>query len=235
MVGGRPCLRASGGVEPPLRRSPLGPARGEQPRIDVTSPGRRGTTSARIRHHRVRHLPPADTTKLDQIPVTTVARTLFDLAEVSDRSALERAFEAAERRELLDMEAVRLTCRRNPGRRAHRQLRSLLPSLSRVEPIRSELERLFHRVCRLSNLPRPQVNARVGRFEVDAFWPDAGLVVEVDGWEFHRTRAAFERDRARDAALIVAGYRVIRITWRQVRDDPAGVASTIRRLLAAAI
>ena len=166
--------------------------------------------------------------------MTTLARTLFDLAEILDRNALERAFEAAERSELLDMRQIELTCERNPGRRAHKQLRALLPTLSPAEPTRSELERLFNRLCRLTGLPLPQVNAVVEGFEVDALWPAHRLVVELDSFKFHRARAAFERDRARDAALLVAGYRVVRITYRQLRDEPARVANTIRKLLAAA-
>jgi very-short-patch-repair endonuclease len=204
------------------------------PRIDVTTPRRGGRAVPRIRRHRVRRLPPEDTTKVDGIPVTTVARTLFDLAEALDRSALEQAFEAAERSELLDMRAVALTMERNPGRRAHRALRSLLPSLVAPEPTRSELERLFHRLCRLAGLPLPRVNVLVEGFEVDAYWPVHRLVVEVDSWRFHRTRAAFERDRARDAALLVANYRVMRVTYRQLREDPVGVAARVRTLLAAA-
>jgi very-short-patch-repair endonuclease len=202
-------------------------------RIDVTTPNRSGTSAPRIRRHRVRHLPPEDATSLDEIPVTTVARTLFDLAEVTERTALEGAFEAAERKELLDMRAVLFVCGRNPGRRAHKQLRSLLPSLSPAEPTRSELERLFRRLCRITDLPAPQVNVLVKGYEVDALWPEHRLVVEMDGWEFHKTRAAFERDRARDAALLVAGYRVVRVTYKRLRDDPAGIAETVRRLLAA--
>jgi very-short-patch-repair endonuclease len=78
------------------------------------------------------------------------------------------------------------------------------------------------------------VNVLVEGLEVDALWPDQRLIVEVDGWQFHKTRAAFERDRARDAALLVAGYRVVRVTYRQLRDQPEAVADTVRRLLAAA-
>jgi very-short-patch-repair endonuclease len=204
------------------------------PRIDVTTPRRGGRSIAGVRRHRARRLPPEDTTMVDGIPVTTVARTLFDLAEVLDLSRLERAFEAAERAELLDMRAVLLTAERNPGRRAHKQLHALLPSLTSPAPTRSELERLFNRLCRLADLPLPQVNVLVKSFEVDAFWPAPRLIVEVDSWEFHKTRAAFERDRARDAQLMLAGYRVIRVTYLQLRDQPKRVAETLRTLLAAA-
>jgi predicted transcriptional regulator of viral defense system len=202
--------------------------------IDVTTPRRGGRSIPRVRRHRVRSLPPEDTTEGDGIPAMTVARTLFDLAEVLDHERLESAFEAAEREELLDMRAVVLTAARNPGRRAHKQLRALLPSLTTPAPTRAELKRMFNRVCRLADLPPPQVNVPVEGFEVDAFWPAQRLIVEVDSWEFHKTRAAFERDRARDAALLVAGYRVVRVTYLQLRDRPEQVASTVRRLLAPA-
>jgi very-short-patch-repair endonuclease/predicted transcriptional regulator of viral defense system len=203
------------------------------PRIDVTIPGHGGVVGSAIRRHRTRRLLQEETTRVDDIPVTTVARTLFDLAEVLDRYRLERAFEAAERSELLDLRAVVLTAERNPGRRAHKQLRALLPSLAPPTPTRSELERMFARACRLAGLRAPEVNVLVEGLEVDALWPEQRLIVEVDSWKFHKTRAAFERDRARDAALLVAGYRVVRVTYRQLRDEPLKAANTIRKLLAA--
>ena len=206
---------------------------GASPRIDVTSVGYRGAVIRRIRHHRVRRLPPEETTTVDEIPVTTVARTLFDLAEVLAPHRLEGAFEAAEREELLDMREVALTAERNPGRRAHKRLRTLLPRLTAPSTTRAELERTFSRMCRLAGLPLPQMNVLVEGLEVDALWPEQRLVVEVDGWEFHKTRAAFERDRARDAQLLLAGYRVVRVTYLQLRDGPETVADTLRRLIAA--
>ncbi len=88
-------------------------------------------------------------------------------------------------------------------------------------------------LCRRHRLPKPEVNARVGPFLVDFLWRVQRLIVEADSFEHHRDRAAFEADRARDAELALIGYRVVRFTWRRVRDDPAGVAATIRRLLRA--
>jgi predicted transcriptional regulator of viral defense system len=109
------------------------------PRIDVTTPRRGGRSIAGVRRHRARRLPPEDTTMVDGIPVTTVARTLFDLAEVLDLSRLERAFEAAERAELLDMRAVLLTAERNPGRRAHKQTACAptQPHIARTDTLRA--------------------------------------------------------------------------------------------------
>ena len=98
-------------------------------------------------------------------------------------------------------------------------------------PTRSALERKFLRLCRGHRIPAPRVNVRVGGFLVDFVWPENRLIVEVDGYEFHRARAAFEADRARDAELVTQGYRVLRFTYRQVTGRPAVVASRIRELV----
>ncbi len=96
---------------------------------------------------------------------------------------------------------------------------------------RTELEASFLALCRRHRLPRPEVNVRVGPFMVDFLWRDRRLIVEVDGWESHRTRSAFETDRARDARLNVLGFEVIRFTYRQVTTEPSQVVLTVRRLL----
>ncbi len=86
-------------------------------------------------------------------------------------------------------------------------------------------------LCRRHRLPQPDVNVSIGRSVVDFLWADWSLIVEVDGWESHRTRSAFEEDRARDARLTLLGYRVVRFTWRRITEGPAAVARTIRSLL----
>jgi very-short-patch-repair endonuclease len=96
---------------------------------------------------------------------------------------------------------------------------------------RSELERLFLRLCRRRRLPEPEVNARLSGYEVDFLWRRHRLVVETDGFRHHGNRNAFEDDRARDAHLQSLGYRVVRFTFRQVRDTPAVVGSSMRRLI----
>jgi very-short-patch-repair endonuclease len=199
--------------------------------IDVTAPGsRRGPRKKLIVHGGwVRS---EERSVHDGIPVTSVARTLLDLAEVVDRRRLERALEESERLGLFDLRAIERVCERNHGRRGLRPLLALLPSLAPAPETRSELERRFVHLCAEAELPTPVMNAQVAGFEVDALWPEHRLVVELDGYAFHRTRAAFERDRVRDAALVLAGYRVLRITARRFRDDPDSVADTIRRLVA---
>jgi very-short-patch-repair endonuclease len=96
---------------------------------------------------------------------------------------------------------------------------------------RSEMEALFLGLCRRHRLPRPAVNVRIGKFDVDFLWPERRLVVEVDGWDTHRTRSAFEADRARDVKLKLLGFEVVRFTWRQLTEDSAAVASALRELL----
>jgi very-short-patch-repair endonuclease len=96
---------------------------------------------------------------------------------------------------------------------------------------RSELERRFLRLCRFHSLPSPQVNARIGPFEVDFMWRDLSLIVETDGFRHHGSRAAFESDRARDAQLQALGYRVLRFTYRQVREAPEAVVASLRSVM----
>lgn len=172
-----------------------------------------------------------DCAVVDAIPVTSVARTLLDLACVSDEQSLERAFEEADRQGLLTLASLERSCRRGRGRKGTAALRKLL--LAAREPIvaRSALEERFARFCLEHKLPPPSLNCSVLDFEVDALWPQQRLIVELDGFAFHRHRAAFERDRARDGALQAAGYRVIRLTHRRLEENEGTVAEQLRRLL----
>ena len=96
---------------------------------------------------------------------------------------------------------------------------------------RSDLERDFLRLCRRHRIPAPHVNVRVGPHRVDFLWPDRRLVVETDGYRFHRGRVAFEDDRARDLDLRAQGYDVRRFTYRQVREEPSRIAADLRDAL----
>lgn len=200
-------------------------------KVDVTVAGRSRRSCAGICLHQPRSLPRSDTTTRDGIPVTTVARTLLDLAEVVDTRRLARAWEEAERLRLLDVSAINRLLQDHPNRRGTKALRDLVREQRTAAPTRSEFESLFLDLCREHGLDPPRANTFIEGFEVDALWPDPKLVVELDGYDFHRTRQAFERDRARDAALQLAGYRVVRLTYRRVTAEPDHVASTIRRLL----
>ncbi len=201
--------------------------------IDVTS--RHGWTSRKeIELHEGR-LHPEERGIKDGIPVTSVARTLFDLAEVFDERRLERTFEEADRLSLLEIPALERVCDRGHGRHSLRPIRRLISSPAAPTSGRSPLENRFAEFCRehLRDMPAPLTNVSILDHEVDAYWPQRRLVIEMDSWEFHHHRAAFERDRTRDATLQAAGYRVVRITHRRLQDEAAAVASQLRALLAA--
>lgn len=166
------------------------------------------------------------------IPVTSVARTLFDLAEVVDERRLEKAYEEADRLGLLQVPALEGVCARSHGRRALRPIRSLIDAARTPTDTQSPLEDRVLDLCREHDLPPPATGARVEGREVDALWPKQKLVVEADGWTTHRHRAAFERDRARDAAMQAAGYRVIRLTHQRLEREPKAIVHELRRLLA---
>jgi very-short-patch-repair endonuclease len=204
---------------------------GHGSRTHVTVPARGRPRRAGIARHQVRRLDPQDRTKRDGIPLTSLARTLLDVAEVAP-SQLDRAYEAAERLRLLDLAALHKLCERSPGRRGLKPLRALMADQARfAEDTNTGLEEQFAAFCRRHRLPPPAFNVLVEGYLVDAVWVDRRLVVELDSWSFHRTRAAFERDRVRDSALQLAGYRTIRITWRRLTSEPEAVGSTIRQLL----
>ncbi len=201
--------------------------------MDVTAPlGRQGPSRrAGIWIHRGR-LHPEDRDERGGIPVTSVARTLFDLAEAVDRRRLEDAWEEADRLKLLRLSEVARVCERGYGRRALKPTRHLLAEARAVKaPTRSPLEDRFQRFCRSYDLPPHSTNVEVLGSEVDVLWPAARLIVELDSWEFHGHHAAFRRDRARDVRLLVAGYRTVRVTHDRLDKEAALLASQIRALV----
>ncbi len=176
--------------------------------VHVTVPSQAGRRArAGIRIHRSRTLDADQATRRLNIPVTTPSRTLADLRRILTQPQFAAALREAE---FLG-----------------------LPIEQRLEPdrTRSELEARFLALCRRHRLPKPDVNARVGPFTVDFLWAEAGLVVEVDGWDSHGTRSAFEADRERDTALKLMGFDVIRFTWRQLGDKTAEAVGVLRKLL----
>jgi len=204
--------------------------------IDVTAPRRTGRARTGIEVHRGDTLQAADRTVVRGIPCTSVARTLLDLAEVTNRRGVERACDQAEVLRLLNVRAVEDVLHRAPGRRGATALAAVMAAHRIGETVtRNELEERVLRICDAAALPRPEVNVMLatadGYPEVDFLWRECGLIAETDGYGSHGTRWAFERDRARDRALTVAGFRVVRFTWRQVTNGPGEVAATLRALL----
>lgn len=176
-----------------------------------------------------------DRTIVDGIPCASVALTLLGIAEV-EPAALGDAIAAAERHRQLDLRELDALLERRRGRPGTAALRSGLAEI-RLEDqwSRSGFERRFLRLCADAGLPRPRLNAWIevpsDGFEVDFSWPDARLVVEADSYEWHADRAAFERDRRRDQLLAAAGWRVLRVTWRQLTGEPHRVVEAVRRIV----
>ncbi len=167
------------------------------------------------------------------MPVTSVARTLLDLAATLRGAQAERAFEQAERLRILDLRAISALLERSRGRVGAPALRAIVARAHPSGPAtRSELEARFLDLCRDHGLAAPIVNSWVQGMEVDAVWPDRRLVVELDGFAFHRTAAAARRDRARDRRLTLAGYRVMRFGWHEVAREPQATVSACDRFSA---
>jgi very-short-patch-repair endonuclease len=207
--------------------------------IEVVAPGRRGKARPGLVVRERSQLDPRDRTEVEGIPCTSVARTLLDLAAVVWPDQLIRACERAEEIESFDLGAIRDVVERNRGRRGVRRLRLAADAMRPAEPAaRSELERRFLTLCERERLPRPRVNAWIelpeGGFEVDFSWPQARLVVELDGVAYHAGTTAFETDRERDRRLLLAGWRVMRVTWRQLETQRPEVAAALRALLSPA-
>lgn len=203
------------------------------PRFDVTLPTRAGRERRpEIRMHRPRApVPDAHVARHRAIAVTSVAWTLVDLADALPASSTARAVERANALALFDLHAVRDALAHHPARRGVARLAVALDAHRDDTITRSELETMFLALCAAHDVPRPAVNVRVEDLEVDFLWRAQRVIAETDGHRDHGTRAAFERDRARDARLAVAGYRVVRFTYRQVERGPAAVATTLRALL----
>jgi hypothetical protein len=199
-----------------------------QTHVDVAAPASRHGVPG-IRLHRTRSLDAQDTTSHEGIPITTVHRTLLDLASTARPAELERALAQAMHLQLYDQRAIDDVIARSNG---HRGTGALARATKRpVQVTKSEWEDRMLRIVGGAGLPEPICNESLhvpdhGECKPDFYWPAHHLIVETDGWEAHRTLAAFRADRAKDAALTAAGYRVLRFTWDV--DD----ATIVRRLRA---
>jgi len=168
------------------------------------------------------------------VPVTSVPRTLIDVAEVVSIRSLERMLDEAEFLRLLDLARLDVTLERHRGRPGSARVRSLLehhqPGSTRT---RNALEERFLLIVREAGLPQPEVNQELGSYEADFTWRDARLVVETDGGASHDRHSQRERDGRRDAGLAIDGYRTERFTYDQVMNRPAEVTAVLETLLRA--
>jgi very-short-patch-repair endonuclease len=200
--------------------------------VHATIVGRDARPHPGLTTHRVPELDRRDVRIRDGIPVTAPARTLIDHAALCPDAVLERGISEARVMRLISDRELAAAITRCPWRTGLARVRALLEAERGTAPTRSEAERRLLALVAGAQLPRPDVNARVLGHEVDFLWRSEKLVVEVDGHAFHAHRAAFERDRTRDQVLVAAGYRVIRVTWRQLIETPIAVAARIAQALA---
>jgi len=206
--------------------------------IDVTTARQGGRSHRGIDAHTSTTLLPRDVETVDAIRCTSVARTLLDLSAVEPRRGVERAYDQADVLALLDAARIDDILSRASGHRGAAVLRAVHEDRARAGTLtRSELEEHFLALCRATpDVPRPQVNAWIALeptgLEADFLWREQRLIAEVDGRAVHTTARAFEHDRRRDQRLLLAGFGVVRFTWRQVVEEPAAVQATMTALLA---
>ncbi len=216
----------------------LGLRRTERSGIDVTVPGRNSRTHAGIDVHRSMTLAAQDVTVVQGIPCTTIARTMLDVAEVIRARQLERVFEQAEQEEVLDFRALGEQLDRNQTRVGAKRVRALMGDYTAGMGVTwSQLEAAFMAMIAPAGIPMPMVNHFIvlpdgePAIRADFYWPQHRAVVETDGWQTHKTWAAFQRDRRNDQRLVSAGYPVTRLTHRQIHTEPDRLVALIWKML----
>ncbi len=203
------------------------------PDVEVSVVGHRGRRRG-IRLHRVDRLDEDERTVRQDIPVTTPGRTLVDAAALLSRRELEAAVARADRERLVTFKAFSALVARHRGRRGIPALEAVLGLAGGPALTRSAAEEAFLALLRKAGLPMPEVNARVGHYEVDFLWRRSRIAVEIDGFRYHSSHSSFEGDRRRDAQLAAAGLAVIRLSWRQITQEAMATAVQLGQALARA-
>jgi predicted transcriptional regulator of viral defense system len=197
-------------------------------RIDVTAP-RSIKPKKGIRLHRPRSLDVVETTQLDGIPIATVAQTLLDVAAPAYRLNMGKLLHEAIVLELFDLNGISRVLARSPRAPGARRLAEALTE--EVPFTRSDLEEAALALFRSYSLPKPDSNAWIWDgeklVEVDFVWREFGLIVEVDGWRYHRSRWRRRQDAAKTAALEAQGWTVLRFSEFAVAGTPAQMAATV--------
>jgi very-short-patch-repair endonuclease len=205
---------------------------GDRPAVvDVTLVGRQCRPKSGICLHRSTRVDEREVRHKGPVRVTSPARTLIDLALEVSSEELERLVAEARVRRLLRAGELEKALARSGRRGGAGRLRARLRAEGEPGLTRSGGERLMRRLLRAAGLPQPLTNTRIAGYEVDFLWPAEKVVIEVDSWQFHGHRRAFESDRRKSMALEAAGYHVIRITAKQLRDESLLVIAHIARAL----
>jgi len=205
-------------------------------RVDVIAPNRRGRCPGGIAAHRDGTLTVVDRIAIDGIPCTSLARTLLDIATSEPPRTLRYAVNQAEVEGVFDLTALVELLKRSKGRRGVARLRRAIENHDPQEQeARRELEKKLLRLFKRAGFRPAEVNGHLVIDGIsmmpDFMWRHARLVVEADSRRVHGTLTSFEKDRERDQRLAAAGWTVIRVTWRQVVDEPERVTRTLRQLL----
>jgi very-short-patch-repair endonuclease len=202
--------------------------------VEVTVRREHAVKRSGIAVHRVAELPAIGHGTQDGIPIIAPALALMEFATVATDDQLERAISEAYALKLVSEPELRAVIGRHPFQAGVAALRAELDRAGGPMWTASKAERLMKELLRKAGLPMPQTRERVAGHMADFLWRQFQLIVEVDGYQYHGHRYAFERDRRRDQAHISVGYRVIRFTWRQLNDDPLHVIAVIARAIGTA-
>ncbi len=196
--------------------------------VHVTVVARNQAPRDGVTRHRVARLPRQDVRTMRGLRVTSVARTICDLAATESARDTEQAFQEALYRDLVTDRDLAKILEREPRRRGASVIKTLIrdPRLTR-----SERERRLLRLIEKAQLPKPLTNVPIQGYKADVYWPQHNLVVEFDGWRAHGHRLAFESNRKRDQIMLAAGLRVMRVTDRQLEDEPIAVTARIAQAL----
>jgi very-short-patch-repair endonuclease len=193
-----------------------------------------GRRRAGLQVHRTRSMPGAETRRRHGLPIVAPARALLDVAPLLSGRRLELALDSALTRRITSATAIRETLARHPGRSGAPRLRALLNPVRPSSMTESPGQERLLAMIRRAGLPAPETEQWIGRYRADLLWRGQRLVVEFDGWAWHGTRARFEADRARDNWLHNHGWRVVRVTGRQLHEQPERVLVWIATELARA-
>lgn len=185
-----------------------------------------------IRIHRVRCLDRREITRQQGIPVTTLARAVLDCAPSMRPRSLNRAINDGRLAHHLPVEALLDVVAGHPSHPGSRLIKAALGVSAADRPTRSQFEDGFPAYCERFGLPIPRMNTIVCGHEVDALFEPEKVIVELDGWSFHSSRASFESDRSRDADTLAAGFVTVRITGDRYRREPRKLAERLHEILA---
>lgn len=202
----------------------IGDERGEVVELSVRRRGEHRRHGIKVRTRP--SLPSHDVGTIARIPVTSPIRTLIDYAAIVGPRTLERAVNEADKRDLIDPESLREALNAHAGEPGAPALRRLLDRDTFLLSD-TELEVLFRPIAAAAGLPQPLSKTWVNGFEVDFYWPDLGLLIETDGWRYHRTPSAQSRDARRDQTHTAAGLTTLRFSHWQVKHEPAHVRSIL--------